>query len=168
MQTTLIFIGIVIAATLFYVIFLLTKKQDNGNDAGVLKEIHENILKQHQNIENQKQQLNELNRSVDQKLSDTHRAMHAQFSQSTKIITDVTEKLTKLDDTNKQVMGFANQLQSLENILKNPKQRGILGEYFLETVLKNVLPPGSYQLQYQFKNGEVVDAVVFIKDKIVP
>lgn len=168
MQATLIFIGIVIAAALFYVIYLLTKKQDNGDDGGVLKEIHENILKQQQNMENQKNQLNELNRSVDQKLSDTHRAMHAQFSQSTKIITDVTEKLTKLDDTNKQVMGFANQLQSLENILKNPKQRGILGEYFLETVLKNVLPPRSYQLQYQFKNGEVVDAVVFIKDKIVP
>ncbi|MFH1565030.1 MAG: DNA recombination protein RmuC [bacterium] len=168
MQTTLIFIGIVIAAALSYVIFLLTKKQNSGEDAGVLKEIHENILKQHQNIENQKQQLFELNKSVDQKLGDTHRAMHAQFSQSAKIITDVTEKLTKLDDTNKQVMGFANQLQSLENILKNPKQRGILGEYFLETVLKNVLPPGSYQLQYKFKNGEIVDAVVFIKDKIVP
>lgn len=168
MQATLIFISIIIAAALFYVIYLLTKKQNSGDDGGVLKEIHENILKQQQNMENQKNQLNELNRSVDQKLSDTHRAMRAQFSQSTKIISDVTEKLTKLDDTNKQVMGFANQLQSLENILKNPKQRGILGEYFLEAVLKNVLPPKSYQLQYQFKNGEVVDAVVFIKDKIVP
>lgn len=168
METALICIGIIIIIALFYVIFLLSKKQGNGNENGVLKEIHENILRQQQNIENQKQQLFELNKSVDQKLGDTHRAMHAQFSQSAKIISDVTEKLTKLDDTNKQVMGFANQLQSLENILKNPKQRGILGEYFLETVLKNVLPPGSYQLQYKFKNGEIVDAVVFIKDKIVP
>jgi DNA recombination protein RmuC len=168
MQTALIFIGIIIASALFYVIYLITKKQSDGGGDTVLKEIHENILRQQQNMENQKQQLSELNRSVDQKLSDTHRAMHAQFSQSAKIISNVTEKLTKLDDTNKQVMGFANQLQSLENVLKNPKQRGVLGEYFLETVLKNVLPPKSYQLQYQFKNGEVVDAVVFIKDKIVP
>jgi DNA recombination protein RmuC len=66
------------------------------------------------------------------------------------------------------VVGFAGQLQSLENILKNPKQRGILGEYYLETVLKNVLPPNSFQMQYKFKNGEIVDAVVFVKDKIIP
>jgi len=65
-------------------------------------------------------------------------------------------------------MGFAQQLQSLENILKNPKQRGILGEYYLETILKNVLPPRLYQMQYKFKNGEIVDAVVFVKDKIIP
>ena len=65
-------------------------------------------------------------------------------------------------------MNFAEQLQSLEDILKNPKQRGILGEYYLETVLKNVLPPGSFQMQYEFKNGDVVDAVIFVKDKIIP
>jgi len=59
-------------------------------------------------------------------------------------------------------------LQSLENILKNPKQRGILGEYYLETVLKNVLPPGSYQMQYEFPDKTIVDAVVFVKDKIIP
>ncbi|HYF12945.1 MAG TPA: DNA recombination protein RmuC, partial [Candidatus Paceibacterota bacterium] len=62
----------------------------------------------------------------------------------------------------------ADQLQNLQDILKNPKQRGILGEYYLETVLKNVLPPGSFQMQYGFPNGEIVDAVVFVKDKIIP
>jgi DNA recombination protein RmuC len=59
-------------------------------------------------------------------------------------------------------------LQSLENVLRSPKQRGVLGEYFLENVLKNVLPPHSYQMQYKFKNGEIVDSVVFVKDKIIP
>ena len=52
--------------------------------------------------------------------------------------------------------------------MKNPKQRGILGEYYLETLLKNVLPPGQYQMQYGFESGEIVDAVVFVKDKIIP
>lgn len=52
--------------------------------------------------------------------------------------------------------------------LKNPKQRGILGEYFLETLLKNVFPPGKYQMQYPFKNGDIVDAVIFYQDKIIP
>ncbi|MFH1551780.1 MAG: DNA recombination protein RmuC [bacterium] len=114
------------------------------------------------------QQLNQLGQAMDSKLSESSRAAQTQFGQSAKIIRDVTEKLTKLDDTNKQVIGFAQQLQSLENILKNPKQRGILGEYYLETVLKNVLPPKSYQMQYDFGDGNIVDAVIFIEDKIIP
>jgi len=61
-----------------------------------------------------------------------------------------------------------DQLRNLEDILKNPKHRGILGEYYLETLLRNILPPGQYQMQFPFKNGEVVDAVVFVKDKIIP
>ena len=66
------------------------------------------------------------------------------------------------------MVSFADQLQNLQDILKNPKQRGILGEYYLETLLKNVMPPGSYQMQYPFPNGNIVDAVVFVKDKIIP
>jgi DNA recombination protein RmuC len=117
-------------------------------------------------------QLNELGRVVDMKIGESHKQVREslQFhsTESNKIIRDVTEKLTKLDETNKQVVSFADQLQSLENILRNPKQRGILGEYYLETVLKNVLPPGSYQMQYPFPDGTIVDAVVFVKDKIIP
>ena len=117
-------------------------------------------------------QLNELSRTVDGKLGESHKQMNESLkfhsSESNKIIRDVTEKLTRLDETNKQVISFADQLQSLQDILKNPKQRGILGEYYLETVLKNVLPPGSYQMQYPFPDGNIVDAVVFVKDKIIP
>ena len=80
----------------------------------------------------------------------------------------MTKEVTSVKEIGRQTQGFAQQLQNLQDILKNPKQRGILGEYYLETVLKNVLPPGMYQMQYPFKNGEVVDAAVFVSDKIVP
>lgn len=117
-------------------------------------------------------QMNELSQVVDRKLSETTKhmsdSMKNQFSESAKLIKDVTEGLTKLDNTNQQVVSFADQLQQLQNILKNPKQRGILGEYYLETLLKNVLAPSQYQMQYGFKNGEIVDCVVFVKDKIIP
>lgn len=118
------------------------------------------------------QQLGELRRDVDTKLGESAKTMHdslkTQLSESTKIVREVTEGLTKLDETNKQVISFADQLQNLQNILQNPKQRGVLGEFFLETVLGDVLPEGTYKTQYQFKNGETVDAVVIVKDQIVP
>jgi DNA recombination protein RmuC len=123
------------------------------------------------------QQINELNRTVDIKMSEStkhmNESMRSQFSESSKLIKDVTEGLTKLDETNRQVVGFTDQLQSLQDILKNPKQRGILGEYYLETLLKNVLPPGSFEMQYKLGKDEegndlIPDAVVFVKEKIIP
>jgi DNA recombination protein RmuC len=114
----------------------------------------------------------ELARTLDERLDRTSqnltRSVEKQMTESYRIIKDVTEGLTKLDETNRQVVSFADQLQHLQDILKNPKQRGILGEYYLETVLKNVLPPTAYQMQYPFKNGEIVDAAVFVKDRIIP
>jgi len=110
----------------------------------------------------------EINRTLDNKLGQSTQIMQQQFGQSAQIIREVTERLTKLDETNKQVVNFADQLQSLQDILKNPKQRGVLGEYYLETVLKNVLPPKNYQMQYKFLDGEIVDAVIFLQDKILP
>jgi len=94
--------------------------------------------------------------------------MRYQATETSRIIADITEKITRLDETNKQVVSFADQLKNLQDILKNPKQRGVLGEYYLETLLKNVMPPGSYQMQYPFANGTIVDAAVFVKDKIIP
>jgi DNA recombination protein RmuC len=104
------------------------------------------------------QQISVLNQTLDNKLSESGR-----------VIRDVTEKLAVLGETNKQVVNFAEQLQSLENILKNPKQRGILGEYYLEELLKNVFSPNQYQMQYQFRDGQVVDAVIFLgNNKLIP
>src|SRR5574343_174697 len=118
------------------------------------------------------QQMNELSRIVDQKLAQGTEQMtnslQYQSRETSRIIADITEKMTRLDETNKNVLSFADQLKNLQDILKNPKQRGILGEYYLETLLKNVLPIGSYQMQYGFADGDIVDAAVFVKDKIIP
>ncbi len=118
------------------------------------------------------EQMNNLQQIVDRKMGENTQqmtqTMSEQFDRSAKLLKDMTEGVTKLDETNKQVVSFADQLKNLQDILKNPKQRGILGEYYLETTLKNVLGPQLYQMQYMFKNKEIVDAVVFVKDKIIP
>lgn len=117
----------------------------------------------------------EQNRALNDQLFKSSQSTAQQFQMSQKALNDYAEKIkgltqeiTKVGETGKDIKTFAQQLQNFENILKNPKQRGILGEYFLETVLKNVLPPDSFQMQYKFKNGDIVDAVVFVKDKIIP
>jgi len=117
-------------------------------------------------------QVQDLAHTLDQRVTESSRQMqedaHRRHTESSKLITEITQEITSVKEIGRQTGKFAEQLQNLQDILKNPKQRGILGEYFLETVLKNVLPPGMYQMQYSFKNAEIVDAVVFINEKIVP
>jgi DNA recombination protein RmuC len=144
---------------LFWFIFRgRSGEQSSGFDQGVLL------------LQNQ---LEELRRTFDSKLGESSKQMNesvrAQLSESARIVREVTAGLTKLDETNRQVVSFADQLQNLQDILKNPKQRGVLGEYYLETVLKNVLPPGRFQMQYRFADGEIVDAVIFLdKNRMLP
>jgi len=112
--------------------------------------------------------ITELNRTLDSKLGESARVLERQFSESAKIIKEITQELTKVGEGQKQVINVTDQLKNLQDILKNPKQRGVLGEYFLGNVLENVLPPGTWATQYEFKDGTKVDAVIFVKDKIIP
>jgi len=160
---TIILLGIIIGGMIAGVILLWSRKNIQNKTA----EGQALLLLQNQ-LQDVIRQIQDFGKIVDEKLGESTRLFQNQFGQSTQIVKEVTEKLTKLDETNKQVINFADQLRKLEDTLTNPKQRGVLGEYYLETVLKNVLPPGSYQTQYQFKDGSLVDAAIFVRDKIIP
>jgi DNA recombination protein RmuC len=96
-------------------------------------------------------------------------SMQQQLGQSAKLVADVTQRLAKLDETNRRVVDVADELKTLQNVLQNPKQRGVFGEYYLESVLDNILPPKNFQMQYKFQDGDIVDAVVFLeKGQVLP
>ena len=114
------------------------------------------------------EQLKEIRGTLDSKIGESTRIIQRQFGESARIIKEITTELTKVGEGQKQVVDIAKQLESLQDILKNPKQRGVLGEYYLKTVLENVFAPGQFQMQYEFKDGTIVDAAIFVKDKIIP
>ncbi|HPX64417.1 MAG TPA: DNA recombination protein RmuC [bacterium] len=156
-------IGIVLAVVAL--VWLVAGRGANSEKMAALNEKMEVLANQN----------NELRALVDEKLRETYQASQNQYQNTmntvqsiNQLLTDVTKNLAELQASNKQILGFSSQLQNLQDILRNPKQRGVLGEYFLEEILKNVLPPGTFQMQYQFANGEIVDAVIFVKDKIIP
>lgn len=114
------------------------------------------------------QQLAQMQKEVNDRLGETHNTFRSQHKDVTSTVREVSERMAKVEEVSRQVLNETSELQKLQQILKNPKQRGVLGEYFLETLLKNILPPENFQMQYRFPDGEIVDAVVFVKDKIVP
>ena len=128
-------------------------------------------------------QLQELSRTLEGKLGEgTSRmfdSMRAQFEQSQKLVTDtrdlvhqqlseVVRGVAETKESTKQVFTIAEQLQNLEKVLKHQKQRGNLGEASLELILSNILPPGSYKMQYEFPGGETVDAIIVTKEGMIP
>lgn len=158
LEVILIFVVFVLIAIIFYLFSKLWEKQNNNGSINLLQE-----------------QILALNKSLDYKLSEANRNTIKQWEINTSIskeasqkIEEITKKLSSLEETNKQIKDIWSQLEWLESILKNPKQRGILWEYFLENVLKNILPPDNFELQYSFTNWEIVDWVIFVKDKIIP
>ncbi|MFH0770249.1 MAG: DNA recombination protein RmuC [Candidatus Peregrinibacteria bacterium] len=165
MLTSLIFIGVIVCIALLGIVAWKSFTADTGEDAtlrhmveNLQKDLQEERLKDREHLQ---QRLDHVSKLVNENVRDSTR-------QGAAIIREVTEKLTKLDATNKQVLGFSEQLKDLESILKQPKGKGLLSEYWLETLLGHVLSPTQYQMQYKFKNGEIVDAVVFFQDTIIP
>jgi DNA recombination protein RmuC len=131
-------------------------------------------------VELMKADVTELSRSINQlqqnmgdrlERSNTNiqQSVEKQLGQSAKLVADVSERLAKLDETNRRVVDVADELKTLQNVLSNPKQRGGLGEYYLDVVLANVLPPNVYETQYKFKDGQIVDAIIKLdKNRILP
>ncbi len=126
-----------------------------------------------------KADLTELNKSMDSlkdglqkqmqdQMGQNNKQMTAQLQHSAKIIADVTQKLTELERTNKNVGDVAAELKMLQNVLQNPKQRGVLGEYYLEQILKDMLPPGTFELQHKLGEGLVVDAIIKLDEQLLP
>ena len=168
----IVLIGVVIFQSVRINKIALSKNEDQS--VNLLKmdviELNKSLIKMRENLDIN---LNNFNEKVSEKLERNNfqlqNSMTKQISESSKIVEEVSKRLTKLDETNNRVVNVADELKTLQNALQNPKQRGVLGEFYLEQVLENVLPPNTFEIQYKFKNSEIVDAVIFLdKNKILP
>ncbi len=150
-------------ANLALVLFVIYRPQKE-KEQGESKLIQQNLNHLSDNIGKLKEQLKD---QIDYKLDKNQESMTRQLAASAKLVKDVTESLTKLDDTNKRVVNVADELKQLQNVLQNPKQRGVLGEFYLEQILQNLLPPSAYSLQYKLSEGNIVDAVIHLDGKFL-
>jgi DNA recombination protein RmuC len=162
MENALVALVVAQMLVLLYVLFGRRKGGDDSS-AGLIKQ---DLSVLSDNVSKLKDSLNQ--QILDQ-FGKSNEQLQKQSVQNNRIVSEVTQKLTELTKTNQQVGDIATELRTLQTVLSNPKQRGVLGEYYLETVLKNVMPPGGYQMQYRFADGVIVDAVIFLDGKrIVP
>lgn len=177
MEIVIAFLSVIILG-LIYLVY--NSKNNSGSSANELIQFSNSLGSQIQEIRkeinaNSKESRTEIEsklKDINKQINDFHKTSTSnitqQFKESNKVIKDVTAELEKIKGTNEQVLSFANQMKTLEKILGNQKQRGVLAEIQLENLLANVLPPALFQMQYSFKNKEAVDAVVRVGEYIIP
>ena len=179
MEYIILIVLILILLVALFLYFQLQKPTDNESTSLLFemnKQLRDDIEKMRKSVESSsganrkeiQEKLDGIHKGMDSFQKHTKDSLQKQFKDTVNIITNVSERLNGLENTNKQVLSFTEQMKSLEKILQNPKQRGIFGEIQLSNLLANVLPPDHYQMQYSFKNGDKVDAVLFYNDFIVP
>lgn len=170
-DSVIILLLLVLVLAIGFLIYLFFKNFSGGNNDKllILTEKMSELGRQNESLRQElDRKLSETNRVSQESLHKSTQIIQGITGQSAKLISDITEKLTKLDETNKQVISFSEQLNNLEKVLTNQKKRGNLGEAGLKLVLENILPPTAYKLQYQFKDGEIVDAVILTKEGLIP
>lgn len=158
----MIVLGVLVVALFGVVIFQQRRPKTDADSALLLKADMTELTKGMTELKDG------LQKQLTDQLGASNKQLASQSAASIKILQQVTEKLTKLEGTNKNVGDIANELKSLQNVLQNPKQRGVIGEYYLKQILDNVLPAGTFELQYKLGEGLVVDAVVKLDDKLLP
>jgi DNA recombination protein RmuC len=165
-----ILLGMLVLVLLGVLGLVLRRPAVKASDSDVALLLKQDMTTLNQTVTQLKEGLQDkLTERLDHNQAMMRDSMQKQFVESSKIIAEVTKNLTELKESNKQVMSITDELKTLQNVLQNPKQRGVLGEYYLAQVLENVLEPGRFKLQYKFNDGETVDAVVILdKNRLLP
>jgi len=102
-------------------------------------------------------QLNAITSQVSERLGDT-----------TQVVTSVKESLGRMEEANRRIFEVGKDISSLQDLLRAPTFRGEVGEFLLANLLGQILPQEHFTLKHKFKNGEVVDAVIRLGNRLVP
>ena len=182
-----VILTIIILLLLGFVFYLILKKNNKSEDKNSMSLLQQHILDIGKTLDSK---LSETNKNIEDKLSNSNKTLDEKLRESGKILSEnmaktfatntkisqdsiknteeLTKKITQLQEETKQIKDIWWQLKWLENILKNPKQRWNLWEYFLRELLENVFSEDQYKLQYTIEWVWIVDAVLFIWWKIIP
>lgn len=183
----LLILAVVICFAVVFVVLLRGKDNNTSSSTQVaelklaLEEMQKQTLQQQISIENNiKTELNrsresvdkireELGTTVNDRLHSTQKNINEHNQVIARLLSETTEKITNLERTNMEVKEATASLSTLQNILLNPKQRGVVGETILSTILGNVLQKKfDWDEQVKLDEGKVVDAVIFIDRKLLP
>jgi DNA recombination protein RmuC len=118
---------------------------------------------QQQNLQIILEQLNRNQQSHDRNST----MVHTRIDQATKVVGEVQNKLSQLEEANKRIFELGKDISGLQDILRAPKLRGTMGEIWLAELIGQMIPKENYRLQHRFSSGEICDAVILLRDGLM-
>ena len=113
-------------------------------------------------------QVGALTHTLHDQLLQSQKTIGERLEGTTKVVVQVQNQLGSLARTAEHMQEMGRSLSDLQNILRAPKLRGLLGEMLLEELLRQVLPESAYTLQHPFRSGAKVDAAIRLGACLVP
>lgn len=163
--TILIILGAlgVFAAVFFWLVRL--SRVNRLDSAQLLQQLNETIAT---SLNQFRVELNERLRENREALDRSHENVQRRLEHASRVVSGVTEKLSRLEESSKRIFDIGKDITTLQELLRAPKFRGNIGEYLLEDQIKQIIPKEHYRLQYRFKNGELVDAMIMLHQLKIP
>jgi len=138
-NTELLIISVILILGFGIVIYLITRKQTNRNDATVVEWL----------------------KSMDKRLDSNSAEMNSKLNSAASAFASVQKSLGEMSE-------IGRNMKDLQEFLNSPKLRGNIGEQVLKELLGQFLPKGTFKLQYRFKTGSIIDAVIITEAGIIP
>lgn len=153
--------------------FVVTKLGKSQNSEEALRMFNESF---NARMREMADQFNAQTREVGERLKEnatilqkSNATIGERLDNASRVVGTVTERLGKMEESSKRIFEVGKDISSLQDILRAPKLRGSLGEFFLGDLLSQYFPKDKYTMQYAFRSGEKVDAALHLADnKIVP
>lgn len=156
--------------TLVILLYLMRKKPapDDTTSTLLLQRQIETINTQmHEQLGRMSDQMGHRLQENAEAINKTHQSVGERLDNAARAYTSVTSKLSQLEEANKRIEEIGKDISSLQDIFRSPKLRGGIGEQLLADILMQALPAGQYELQYTFKSGDRVDAVIRLRDGLL-
>lgn len=155
--------------------FLILQQQMQAQMQAELKAVREDTInalsrssqESREQVQMLSQQLNDRMKETSTTLQSTQTSVGERLDNAARVVGLLQNKLGNLEESSKKIFELGQGLQELRDIMKSPKLRGNMGEFFLEDLLRQLLPPDHFYIQHAFKSGETVDAVIKLGSNLV-
>ena len=150
MNSDLLIIASIIVAGFAIVIYLINKKQSSNSDTSLIEWMKSMQTSFDQN-----------SKTMNSTLLSNTQSLNDRLDKAAQVIGAVQKNIGEMSE-------IGRSMKDLNEFLKSPKLRGNMGEHILKELLGQMLPKASFNMQYAFKNGSIVDAAIKTEAGIIP